>query len=323
MKPIAAFIIALAFTLVTVIHVDAQAAESIWLTASTTAYKTNETVTVTVNAISATPIQGFTFQIHYDPTCLKAVNATSLISGMNGLSLPQTSGLLDASYASSVPQTVNGALAKVRFVALKGCQTTLTLESAALAIRNESGFAAPLTSVLIGEKSVALNIDAAVGVPEPTQPASAATLLLEPTSASSDQTMFGWVVGSISTLFILGILFGVFKLLRTGPGISPKKKVLAHNATLYVKHGPHVGKSFLLNSFPCHIGRDPINEICLNDPHIMSRHAQIFAADNGYYLADVDGETFINGRVVKKSSAMLKPGDVVRLGKSALLVFES
>lgn len=322
MKPIAAFIIALAFTLVTVIHVDAQAAESIWLTASTTAYKTNETVTVTVNAISATPIQGFTFQIHYDPTCLKAVNATSLIAGMNGLSLPQTSGLLDASYASSTPQTVNGALATVRFVALKGCQTTLTLESAALAIRNESGFAAPLTSVLIGEKSVALNIDAAVGVPEPTQPASAATLLLEPTSASSDQTMFGWVVASLATLFILGLLFGAFKLLRIGPGLS-SKRTLSQNATLYVKHGPHVGKSFLLNSFPCHIGRDPINEICLNDPHIMSRHAQIFAADNGYYLADVDGETFINGRAVKKSSALLKPGDVVRLGKSALLVFGS
>ena len=323
MKPITAFILALTFTLAVVSHVDAQAAESIWLTGSTTAYKTNETVTVTVNAISATPIQGFTFQIRYDPTCLQAINATSLIPGMNGLSLPQTSGLLDASYASGTPQTVNGALAKVRFVTLKGCQTSLTLETAALAIRNESGFAAPLTSVIIGEKSVALNIDTAVGVPEPAQPASASTLLLEPTPSSSDQTIFGWTIGSLAILVILGILFGVFKLLRTGPGVSPKKAMLSQNVTLYVKHGPHVGKSFVLNSLPCHIGRDPINEICLNDPHIMSRHAQIFAANNGYYLADLDGETFINGQAVKKSSAMLKPGDVVRLGKSALLVFGS
>jgi hypothetical protein len=61
MKPIAVFILALAFTIAAVIPVNAQAAESIWLTASTTAYKTKETVTVTVNAISATPIQGFTF----------------------------------------------------------------------------------------------------------------------------------------------------------------------------------------------------------------------------------------------------------------------
>lgn len=323
MKPITAFILALTFTLAVVSHVNAQAAESIWLTASTTAYKTNETVTVTVNAISATPIQGFTFQIHYDPTCLQAVNATSLIPGMNGLSLPQNSGLLDASYASSTPQTVNGALAKVRFVALKGCQTTLTLETAALAIRNESGFAAPLTSVIIGEKSVALSIDTAVGVPEPTQPASASTLLLEPTPSSSDQTIFGWAIASISALLILGILFAVFKLLRTGPGVSTKKTAISQNATLHVKHGPYVGKSFVLNNLPCHIGRDPINEICLNDPHIMSRHAQIFIANNSYYLADLDGETFINGRAVKKGSAILKPGDVVRLGKSSLLVFGS
>jgi len=323
MKPITAFILALTFSIAAVIHVNAQAAESIWLTASTTAYKTKETVTVTVNAISATPIQGFTFQIRYDPACLQAVNATSLIPGMNGLSLPQTSGLLDASYASSTHQTVNGALAKVRFVALKGCQTTLTLETAALAIRNDSGFAAPLTSVVIGEKRVALNIDTAVGVPEPSQPASASTLLLEPKSSSSDQAFFGWTIGSLAILLILGILFGVFKILRTAPGVSLKKKVPSQNVTLYVKHGPHAGKSFVLNSLPCHIGRDPINEICLNDPHIMSQHAQIFAANNGYYLADLDGETFINGQVVKKSSAMLKPGDVVRLGKSALLVFGS
>src|SRR5690349_20493892 len=108
MKPVIAFFLALTLAVVVVITAGAQAAESIWLTASTTAYKTGETVVVTVNAISATPIQGFTFQIRYDPACLQAVNATSFNPAMNGLSLPQKPGLLDASYASSTPQTVNG-----------------------------------------------------------------------------------------------------------------------------------------------------------------------------------------------------------------------
>src|SRR5688572_19530287 len=136
MKPVAAFILAVIFTTAAVINVSAQAAESIWLTAGTTSYKTEETVMVTVNAMSATPVQGFTFQIRYDPACLRSVNATSPIPGMNGLSLPQTPGLVDASYASTTPQVVNGVLAEVQFVALKGCQTNLTLETAALAIRN-------------------------------------------------------------------------------------------------------------------------------------------------------------------------------------------
>ena len=122
------------------------------LTSNTSAYKTGETVLVTVNAVSGTPVQGFTFQIRYDPACLQPVNATSPIPGMNGLSLPQTTGLVDASFASTTPQTANGILAEVRFVTLGGCQTNLTLESAALAIRNKSGFAAPLAGVTVGEK---------------------------------------------------------------------------------------------------------------------------------------------------------------------------
>jgi pSer/pThr/pTyr-binding forkhead associated (FHA) protein len=66
-----------------------------------------------------------------------------------------------------------------------------------------------------------------------------------------------------------------------------------------------------------------MNEIRLDDPHVISQHAKIFAANNGYYLMDLGGETYINGKAVKRSSAALKPGDVVRLGKSALFVFGS
>src|SRR5262245_53723177 len=142
----------------TIVRVHAQTPEAIWLTASTTAYKTGEIVVATVNASSTTPIQGFTFQIRYEPACLEPVNASSPVSGMNGLPLPQLTGLVDGSYASTIPQAINGVLAEVRFTALKGCETGLYLESAALAVRNPDGFAAPLENVLISERNVSLNI---------------------------------------------------------------------------------------------------------------------------------------------------------------------
>ncbi|MBE0669108.1 MAG: hypothetical protein IH588_00840, partial [Anaerolineales bacterium] len=123
MKSIKALALAIIFAFIFVLNVSAQAPETIWITASTTAFKTGETVIVTVNAVSATPIQGFTFQIRYDPACLQPVNATSPISGMNGLQLPQTAGLVDASFASTTPQTANGVIAEVRLVTLGGCQT--------------------------------------------------------------------------------------------------------------------------------------------------------------------------------------------------------
>lgn len=322
MRTVTGFIFAIALALAAVTHVNAQAADTIWLAANQTAYKTGETVIVTVNAASATPIQGFTFQIRYDPACLQSISATSPIPGMNGLSLPQTPGLVDASYAATSPQPTDGVLAEVHFTALKGCQTDLTLETAALAVRNESGFAAPLAGVTIGAKELVLNVDNSIGIAQPTQPASAATLPLTPT-VSSEQNYVGWAISILAVLLIVGILVGIFALLRTGPAAAPKKQAHSPNITLYFRHGPRTGKKVTLNKLPCRIGRDPMNEICLNDPNIISQHAQIFTANNGYYLADLGGETFVNGRAVQKSSAMLKPGDVVRLGKNALFVFGS
>jgi len=322
MKPITVLILATVFAFAVVMPANAQTAESIWLTADMTTYKTGETVTVAVNAASTTPIQGFTFQIRYDPDCLRPVNAASSIPGMNGLPLPQITGLVDGSYASTVPQTVNGVLAQVRFVTLGGCQTGLMLESAALAIRNESGFAAPLANVVIGEKSIALNIDKAIGASQSDEPLSGAVLPLEPAPAAT-QKVPGWSIALLATLVAGGVMFGVFKSLRIGSTTASKVSTSSRTPILQIKHGPHAGKSFALNKLPCYIGRDTINEICLNDPHIISQHAKIFAKDNGYYLMDLGGETFVNGRVIRKSSAILKPGDVVRLGKSALFVFGS
>jgi hypothetical protein len=305
-----------------VISASAQTAESVWLAANTTAYKTGETVVVAFNASSATPIQGFTFQIRYDPSCLKPVNASSPIPGMNGLSLPQLTGLVDGSYASTTPQVVNGILAEVRFTALKGCQTSLYLEEAVLAIRNTEGFAVPLSGVVIGERNVSLFIDKEVGTANSSQPESGSILPLEPPKA--DQGFPVWSIGIVAVFLVVLLIFGAYKILRTGKSYKEPKTSPStgnHRAALHIKQGPHAGKSFVLNKLPVLIGRDPQNDICINDPHVNSRHAQIYSDRNGYYLRDLGGGTFINGRSVENNVVFLNPGDIVRLGRSVLFVF--
>ena len=322
MKSLTACILAIVLTFAVVMNVNAQATESIWLTANATAYKTGETVSVLLNASSVTPIQGFTFQVRYDPDCLRPVNAVSPIPGMNGLPLPQLRGQVDGSYASTTPQTVNGVLAEIRFVTLGGCQTNLMLESAALAVRNPEGFAAPLAGVLVGERNVALNIDKEAGVAQTDSSISGSILPLDPPPPTYPEIP-SWFVGLLGILLLAGLVFGGIKLFRKRTVPTQEVSVSAPTPTLQVKHGPQAGKSFLLNKLPCLIGRDPFSDICIDDPHVSSRHAKIFTSNNGYYLMDLGGETFINGQAVKKGPAMLKPGDVVRLGKSALFVFAS
>ena len=323
MRSITAFLLATLLTFTFAIHANAQSTENIWLTVNTTTYKTRETVVATLNASSTTPIQGFTFQIRYDPKCLKPINAVSQVPGMNALPLPQISGLADGSYASTTPQTINGVLAEVRFEALGGCQTNLMLESAALAIRNESGFAAPVESVTVAKENLALTIDKALGEAS-TDSLNGSVLPLEPPPAVN-QGIPGWALVLVSFLVVGGLLFGAFKLWKVGVHSVSQAPVTPQTQLpmLQIKHGPQSGKSITLNKLPCYIGRDPDNEICLNDPHIISQHAKIYAANNTYFLMDLGGETFINGRAIKQSSASLKPGDVVRLGKSALFVFGS
>lgn len=322
MKYVITFILVLLLTVVGVMSVNAQGTESIWLTASTNAFKTGETVTVAVNAASATPIQGFTFQIRYDPRCLKPVNASSTIPGMNALPLPQTAGLADGSYASTTPQLVNGVLAEVRFVTLGACNTNLTLESAALAIRNESGFAAPLPGVALAQRELALAIDKEVVAAQAEVPLTGSVLPLEPTIETRSPRI-GWIVGFLALVFVLGSAFVIFQYLRTRKPNVHKGDDSPGVAMLHMKRGPEAGRSIVLKQLPCGIGRDPRNEICLNDPHIETQHARIFAANNDYYLMDLTGNTFINGKAVRNQSVMLKAGDVVRLGKSALFVFAS
>jgi hypothetical protein len=192
------------------VPVHAQTPESIWITTSADSFKTGETLIVTVHAVSGTPIQGFTIQVRYDPACLRPLNAASPIAGMNGLLLPQSNGLADATFASTAPQTANGILAEVRFETLGACQTNLTLESASLAIKNEAGFAAPLAGVTVEQKIIPLTISSQRGT------AQDAPLLGTPLPLGVESEASSLSSEMILVLAIIGafILIGIFVLIR-------------------------------------------------------------------------------------------------------------
>jgi hypothetical protein len=324
MKPITSILLAVVFSFTLVFGVNAQSAETIWLTASTTNFKTGETVVVTVNAVSGTPVQGLTFQIRYDPACLQPTGATSPIPGMNGLSLPQTPGLVDATFASTSPQIINGILADVRFLTLGGCQTNLVLESAALAIRNQEGFAAPLAGVTVGEKNIVLNVDKELGTSQSPDPVSGGTPLPLglPLTPSNERGLPFWlIILFLAVVSMVGVIIAIGVLRKPSRGNPQKNSTPFKPFTLSIKQGPMAGKIFQVTKLPCRIGSSPVNDICLNDPKITDKHAQIFLNNDNYYLMDLGGETFVNEKMIKKSTTLLKPGDKVRLGQGVLFVF--
>jgi hypothetical protein len=106
------------------------------------------------------------------------------------LAVPQQAGLVDVSFASTTPQVVNGVLAEVRFTTLKGCQTGLNLETAALVVRNESGFAAPVGNVSIDQNPIPLSINREMGTPQP-KVSEASALPLAPTQSPASKP-FHW-----------------------------------------------------------------------------------------------------------------------------------
>ena len=214
MKKLSLLALLVIISLVSVGTAQAQAAESLWIQTNATAYKTNETVMVTVNGNSATPIQGFTAQIRYDPSCLQPESGTSPISGMNGLAVPQQAGIADVSFASTTPQSATGVLAELRFKTLKGCQTNLTVESAALVVRSEAGLAVPIAGINIDQTPLMLNIDNAEGNPQP-EIVGDSVLPLAPTVTSKASAIPWRTIGLLSLAgVILSFIIGLFVVLR-------------------------------------------------------------------------------------------------------------
>ena len=214
MKKLFAIIFSFIFLFSAFIKANAQSAESIWIETDTISYKTKELIIVRVNAISALPIQGFTFQIRYDPARLEPMNASTPVSGMNGLQLPQSPGLMDGTFASTTPQQVSGVIAEASFTALSGCNTDLFLESASLAVRGETGVAVSLPNIILGQRNIALAIDSAIGNTQEYTPLSTPLPLgvaeTVPSESNNNFLFLFIAIGGLGMSLIVGVLVYIF-----------------------------------------------------------------------------------------------------------------
>jgi len=68
------------------------------------------------------------------------------------------------------------------------------------------------------------------------------------------------------------------------------------------------------------IGRLPSSEIFIDDPVVSRRHAEVYLADEGYFVRDTGSRngTFLNGERVF-DPIPLKPGDVIGIGSSRVV----
>lgn len=99
-----------------------------------------------------------------------------------------------------------------------------------------------------------------------------------------------------------------------------KTFVLMETPMLVIRKGKNLGQTFSLNrAFPVSIGRSRVNEIRLDDITISGQHCRIIPENGRHVLYDLNSTngTFLNEKKVTR--AILKEGDVVRVGETHFL----
>ena len=90
-------------------------------------------------------------------------------------------------------------------------------------------------------------------------------------------------------------------------------------ATFFVMQGRDKGKRFELDAERLFLGRDPNNDIQLNDTEVSRRHAEVQRSDERYVLTDLQSSngSFVNTERIDRRE--LKNGDRVLLGKTLMI----
>jgi len=99
---------------------------------------------------------------------------------------------------------------------------------------------------------------------------------------------------------------------------------MSEGLQLVMSQGPNPGRAYAIDRASSTMGRDPSNEIAINEPQISRLHARVFLSDGVLVIEDMGSTngTFVNG-VRLTGPRTLTPGDVIGLGEVVTLTYYS
>jgi hypothetical protein len=93
---------------------------------------------------------------------------------------------------------------------------------------------------------------------------------------------------------------------------------------LVMRSGPTPGKVFDLTEDNLSIGREPSNDISINDAEVSRKHARLFMQGGHYVIEDLGSTngTFVNGQRLM-GPHILKPGEIISFGEQISATYEA
>ncbi len=88
-----------------------------------------------------------------------------------------------------------------------------------------------------------------------------------------------------------------------------------------MKHGPNAGSTFLIEEDVTTVGRNPDNDVFLDDVTVSRKHAEILRRGSEFFVKDVGSlnGTYVGGERVDESK--LATRDELQVGKFKLVFF--
>lgn len=92
---------------------------------------------------------------------------------------------------------------------------------------------------------------------------------------------------------------------------------------LVMRTGPTTGKTYTLEASEVTVGRDPSNDIVINDAEVSRKHARLLFQEGSYVLEDLGSTngTYINGQRLM-GPYQLRHGDLILLGENISMTYE-